>query len=81
MNRWTRKIRWIVALSTMLLSIDEFRQEFDAYLDLMEQRYRRLSESANLLGVWKAARDLLGERYWSKFLFDGKADMVCYDAD
>lgn len=62
-------------------SIDEFRQEFDAYLGLAEQRYRQLSESANLLEAWKAARDLLGERYWSKFLFDVNTDMACYDTD
>ena len=62
-------------------SIDEFRQEFDAYLGLAEHQYRQLSESANILAAWKTARGLLDEPYWGKFLFDANTDMACYDTD
>ena len=59
-------------------SIDEFRQEVQPYLALVEERNRALPNVAALVEVWREGLGLLHEKYWRRFLFNPETDLVHY---
>ena len=46
-----------------------FKQDFEAYLSLLEEKYAQLSESETLTQAWTEALRLLTDDYWRKFRF------------
>lgn len=59
-------------------SFDEFREEFEGYLALVEERYALLAGLTQQAQAWKKAREGLADPYWRKFLFDPEVDLVHY---
>jgi hypothetical protein len=59
-------------------SIEEFRQEVQPYLALVEERNRALPDFPHLVEVWREGLSLLHEKYWRRFLFNPETDLVHY---
>ncbi len=49
--------------------IHAFRQDFEAYLSLLDKKYARLSQCEALTQAWTEALHLLTDAYWRKFRF------------
>ena len=59
-------------------SFEDFRRDFNQYLDLLEERNKNLPNLHSLVNVWGQAIEMLSGEYWRKFLFDPDSDLVHY---
>ena len=49
--------------------IHAFKQDIEAYLSLLDEKYARLSQCESIAQAWTEALQLLTADYWRKFLF------------
>ena len=61
-------------------TLGDFRQDFEGYLGLLEERYAQFREDSSLVDAWRDALGGLYEPYWGKFLFGPKEDLAPYES-
>ena len=57
-------------------TLGDFRQDFEVYLGLVDERYAQLREDRSLVTAWRDALSGLYDPYWGKFLFEPEEDLA-----